>query len=227
MSATRLPHGYTNDTTRLGGVVTKRYQGPDAAGRQARETAVLRAVAGRLPVPPVLGTGNGCLRLGLLDGRHGQDLIGDGLAGPVLRACGRMLRRVHDVGREHWPDGLAAGPGRVLVHGDYGPNNVLLDSGGGRVTGVLDWEWAHAGDPVEDLAWCEWIVRAHHPAQAGALGGLFDGYGWRPPWQLRHQVMLARHRDLIGFCRRWAPERARLWQDRLAATAAWATSQPR
>jgi hypothetical protein len=48
MSATRLPHGYTNDTTRLGGVLTKRYQGPDAAGRQARETAVLRAVAGRL-----------------------------------------------------------------------------------------------------------------------------------------------------------------------------------
>jgi hypothetical protein len=27
-----------------------------------------------------------------------------------------------------------------------------------RVTAVLDWEFAHLGQPVEDLAWAEWIV---------------------------------------------------------------------
>lgn len=41
------------------------------------------------------------------------------------------------------------------------PTNADLDSDASAVTAVLDWEWAHP-DPVEDLAWCEWIVRMHH-----------------------------------------------------------------
>ena len=59
----------------------------------------------------------------------------------------------------------AAGDGQVLVHGDYGPQNVLLDPATQEITAVLDWEWAHAGHPVEDIAWCEWIVRMHQPAR--------------------------------------------------------------
>ena len=70
----------------------------------------------------------------------------------------------------------------VLVHGDYGPNNVLLDPVGHQVTAIVDWEWAHAGDPVEDLAWCEWIVRMHHPEHIAAIDALFDAYGFRPAW---------------------------------------------
>nr|WP_246574558.1 phosphotransferase family protein [Chelatococcus asaccharovorans] len=39
----------------------------------------------------------------------------------------------------------------VLVHGDAGPGNFLyLD---GRMTALVDWELAHVGDPMEDLAW--------------------------------------------------------------------------
>ena len=70
----------------------------------------------------------------------------------------------------------------VLVHGDYGPNNVLLDPAARAVTAVLDWEWAHQGEPVEDLAWCEWIVRMHHPQHALAVDGLFGAYGSAPAW---------------------------------------------
>jgi aminoglycoside phosphotransferase (APT) family kinase protein len=36
-----------------------------------------------------------------------------------------------------------------LVQGDTGPGNFLFD--GDRVTSVIDWEWAHLGDPMEDL----------------------------------------------------------------------------
>ncbi|MET0986076.1 MAG: phosphotransferase family protein [Steroidobacteraceae bacterium] len=44
----------------------------------------------------------------------------------------------------------------ALVHGDAGPHNMLMD--GGKVTAVLDWELAHAGDPCEDLTYCRmWI----------------------------------------------------------------------
>ena len=38
-----------------------------------------------------------------------------------------------------------------LVHGDFKTNNLMLTDAG-RTT-VLDWEMAHLGDPVEDLAW--------------------------------------------------------------------------
>ena len=39
----------------------------------------------------------------------------------------------------------------VLVHGDAGPGNFLFEDG--RLTALLDWELAHPGDPMEDLAW--------------------------------------------------------------------------
>lgn len=39
-----------------------------------------------------------------------------------------------------------------IVHGDYRNGNVLHD-GAGRIVAVLDWEMAHIGDPLEDLAW--------------------------------------------------------------------------
>jgi aminoglycoside phosphotransferase (APT) family kinase protein len=42
-----------------------------------------------------------------------------------------------------------AGP-TVLVHGDNGPGQFLFADG--RVTAVLDWEFCHLGDPMEDLA---------------------------------------------------------------------------
>ncbi len=38
-----------------------------------------------------------------------------------------------------------------LVHGDLNPKNLLVDAGTGQVTGIVDWEFAHAGLPVTDL----------------------------------------------------------------------------
>jgi aminoglycoside phosphotransferase (APT) family kinase protein len=40
---------------------------------------------------------------------------------------------------------------RALVHGDYGLNNILID--GDRVSTVLDWEFAHIGNPAYDLGY--------------------------------------------------------------------------
>jgi aminoglycoside phosphotransferase (APT) family kinase protein len=44
----------------------------------------------------------------------------------------------------------------TLVHGDYRLGNFLVtrQAGGARLTGVLDWEMVHLGDPLEDVAWC-------------------------------------------------------------------------
>ena len=54
----------------------------------------------------------------------------------------------------HADDVLGEPLGAVLVHGDLNPKNVLLEQGPDgavRVSGVLDWEFAHAGHPFTDL----------------------------------------------------------------------------
>ncbi len=203
------------------------YQGPDAPARLDREATALTALAGRgglagrLPVAPILERDETSLTMAFLPGVPGQDLIAAGLAGPVLAASGRMLRRLHTV-----PAALvdpAARPGQVLVHGDYGPNNTLFSPDGETVTGVVDWEWAHAGTALTDLAWCEWIVRMHHPADVAALDGFFTSYGTRPAWPDRQQAMTGRCADMLALCQRWEPGGAAVerWRDRLRITAAW------
>jgi aminoglycoside phosphotransferase (APT) family kinase protein len=64
-----------------------------------------------------------------------------GTPDPALVFSLRWLRR-------HVPD--YAGP-TVLVQGDTGPGNFMY--AGGRVTAVVDWELAHLGDPMDDIAW--------------------------------------------------------------------------
>jgi aminoglycoside phosphotransferase (APT) family kinase protein len=39
----------------------------------------------------------------------------------------------------------------AIVHGDLRPGNFLYQ--GVRISGILDWEMVHIGDPVEDIAW--------------------------------------------------------------------------
>ncbi len=71
------------------------------------------------------------------------------------------LRRLHDrLGEPHPTFELAfralegsrpESGRRTLVHGDFRIGNLMVGPSG--VTGVLDWELAHLGDPVEDLGW--------------------------------------------------------------------------
>ncbi len=47
-------------------------------------------------------------------------------------------------------DNIPDAPGRpVLVHGDIGFHNMLIDNG--RLTALVDWEFAHIGDAAEDM----------------------------------------------------------------------------
>ncbi len=61
---------------------------------------------------------------------------------PITRALIRWLRR-------HPPP-----PPQKLavVHADYRTGNFLFDAEG-EIRAILDWEMAHLGDPLEDLAW--------------------------------------------------------------------------
>lgn len=52
-----------------------------------------------------------------------------------------------------WLERNLPGPAQKLsvVHGDYRSGNFLFR--GEKITGILDWEMCHLGDPLEDLAW--------------------------------------------------------------------------
>lgn len=82
---------------------------------------------------------------------------------PILALAERWLRA-------HLPPPV---PPR-LVHGDFRLGNLMARDG--RLSGVLDWELAHLGDPVEDLAYaCMTVWRFSRPDRpALGLGSMDD-----------------------------------------------------
>ncbi len=77
---------------------------------------------------------------------------------PIVRAAIRRLRR----------DPPPPAQRISVVHGDYRSGNFLHD-GAGRILAILDWEMAHLGDPLEDLAWAMDPLWSH-PADARISG---------------------------------------------------------
>jgi aminoglycoside phosphotransferase (APT) family kinase protein len=57
----------------------------------------------------------------------------------------------------------------VLVHADYRTGNFLAHPSG-EIKGILDWEMAHLGDPMEDLAWA--CIRPWRWMGNESVGGL-------------------------------------------------------
>ncbi len=78
---------------------------------------------------------------------------------PIIRAAIRWLRRNPP------PPPTRSG----VVHGDYRSGNFLYDDQG-EIHAILDWEMAHLGDPLEDLAWSlNPVWRWARDARAGGL----------------------------------------------------------
>lgn len=220
------PHGYSQVVTWDGEAVSKRFSG-DAAERCRIEREVLAAVDGVVPAPAMFPSDDPLtLRLAWVPGCLGQEWLarrGDGRAdrhASLMSACGELLRRLQTVDVAtvaHLP-----GSGDVLCHGDFAPYNLVVDAETGEIRAVIDWELAHSGSPIEDLAWMEWNMRIWYSPAATALAALYRAYGEVPAWSDRHQAMLDRCRPHVERARTEGPTELRdRWDAQWTATEAF------
>lgn len=93
----------------------------------------------------------------------------------------------------------------VLVHGDFRTGNYMVEYG--RLTGLLDWEFAHWGDPDEDIGWLT--------ARCWRFGNDVLEVGGIAPLPL----FLDAYSTAAG--RTVSPDAVRYWQ--IMAAAKWAT----
>jgi aminoglycoside phosphotransferase (APT) family kinase protein len=156
-------------------VVSAAVPGETIARKILRDDAYERA---RQALPAQLGDALGRIHQvepGTVNGLPGSDqldqyreiLDASGQPHPTFELAFRWLH-------EHRP----ATTRRTLVHGDFLLGNVIVDAEG--LAAVLDWELAHAGDPMEDLGWLcvrAWRFGASPPvAGVGRYEELFEAY---------------------------------------------------
>ncbi|NIJ39796.1 aminoglycoside phosphotransferase (APT) family kinase protein [Parvibaculum indicum] len=131
---------------------------------------------------------------------------------PALRvaAAGEEIRQYHATLREHghphpvfelafrWlEDNLPAGDTELtLVHGDFRNGNLMIGPDG--VRGVLDWELAHIGDPMEDLGWI-----CVNSWRFGNIDKPVGGFGTREDMFAGYEAVSGQSVD---------PERVKFWE---------------
>ena len=129
------------------------------------------------------------------------------LATSGARDVGALLRRYHEAvdgfvppAPAVWRHGAQAlGAGEVVLHGDFGPYNLVWD--GDALTGAIDFELARPGRPVEDAVFS--VIRVAHlrpdsfaaqlgyasvPDRRARLRAFAAGYGCTPDDLLAHAI---------------------------------------
>jgi aminoglycoside phosphotransferase (APT) family kinase protein len=156
-------------------VVSAAVPGETIARKILRDDAYARA---RTALPAQLGEALARIHQvdpGTVEGLPGSDQLAQ--YREILDASGQphptfelTFKWLHD----HRP----ASTRRTLVHGDFRLGNIIVDSDG--LAAVLDWELAHAGDPMEDLGWLcvrAWRFGGSPPvAGVGRYEDLFAAY---------------------------------------------------
>ncbi len=177
-------------------------------------------LANQLPVPAVVDWNPEASTL-IVDhvaGTPGQDLIDTGRSRETLRLLGTALKQLQSIETSIVPE--LPGNGPVIVHGDFGPQNLLVHDG--AISALIDWEFAHLGQPVEDAAWAEWIIRMHHPAATDTLPEFFDAREASWSWVDRHASMVQRCRDHLHRAEQLGSSATtELWQQRVNQTEGW------
>lgn len=92
------------------------------------------------------------------------------LRGTPFESAGDRARSLLDAHRDRVAD-----PSEVrLLHSDPNPGNVFVEDG--RITCVIDWEYATAGDPAWDCCSAEWSCIGKGPFDTADAGAILAGY---------------------------------------------------
>ncbi|MFC0673468.1 RIO1 family regulatory kinase/ATPase domain-containing protein [Brachybacterium hainanense] len=186
-------HGFTNDTRSTKAGVEKIFSGPSGARRWSREVEALQRFAGTGYPPQLVDRSRSELRVvtRLIRGVNGAEILRapqSTEAEGLMRSAGRVLE---DLGR----DGV--------VHGDFGPQNLLVTDEGVR---VIDWEWCGAlTDPDLDAFWFDFIVRYHYPHAASLLPTFWRACGHDPDPRRGRDVLLSAFGIRVAECSPGSP----------------------
>jgi aminoglycoside phosphotransferase (APT) family kinase protein len=183
------PYGYLGKLLGREAFVMQRLQG-ETVGRRLVQRPELAAA--RLALPAQMA--QELARIHAIDVLPLSFLPGRGSASPLQHGLAALTAQLESLQQEHPALELALaylrrrlpadGP-RVLCHGDFRIGNFLVGADG--LLAVLDWEFAHVGDPREDLSWPmvrAWRFRADQLRLGGVAGP---------------EAFLERYRELTGF----------------------------
>jgi Ser/Thr protein kinase RdoA (MazF antagonist) len=149
--------------------------------------------------------------------------VGSERAAGAYAAAGRLLRGLHDATTGH----PLAGEEECVAHGDPGPFNTVFRDG--LPVCFIDWDEAHAGARLPDLAYMGWTWCVHSDwgatvqEEARRLRELRDGYGTGAADELVAAIVdaqIAMERN--GETRHAQEGRPAEWYDEAQGIVAWA-----
>lgn len=175
-----------------GDLVVARLSAAEDTGGLTRLGASAGAVAATLAGMPSLRPGpftDAELAVGSFPAGGLDDWVDSRLAhwsGAERTALGEVARRAQDL--------LDTQRRTCLVHSDLNPKNLLVDPVSLEVTGVVDWEFAHAGHPWTDLgnllrferdpSYVDGVLDAWTTRHGGDAHALLDGARAADLWAL-------------------------------------------
>lgn len=129
-------------------------------------------------IPAVLGLDEqGREILTYLPGRT-VDVDTEGVPETLLSAAVAWLRRFHDAvsdfrptGAVRWRNGTwTLADNQIICHHDPAAYNWIVE--GDRLVGVIDWDMAAPGQPIDDLAFMAWsVIPLYRPRPAADVAG--------------------------------------------------------
>jgi aminoglycoside phosphotransferase (APT) family kinase protein len=86
-----------------------------------------------------------------------SQVAGTGARDHIAAQLGAFLVSLHAVPLDAFDPAVPVANDRstwepTLIHGDFGPSNILYDERTGALSGIIDWSSAGSGDPATDLA---------------------------------------------------------------------------
>jgi len=221
MSNSSLSH----QTSETDHITIKRYSGPGIIQRWQTEMRLLQALQNQFPLPTLLEQSHEAeIHIRTLAGVPAADLITAENSPLIMAALGHALQKLQSTPLQEMHNFLH-GTGDILVHGDYCLPNFIFISQPLTLEAIIEWEWAHLGDAVEDPSWMEWHIRMHMGKFVRDLPIFYEAYGITPGWGERKDAMIMQVHRHLEFARMAGEKRAiQKWQNRLQITSRYQAS---